>query len=94
MELQIVHFDPFGDGITALYKEGKLETWGDFYHDKIDDYIRGYIEGVKATGTEVSTINYYGATEDLEETMEPLEELGGYIIGIEIVTREGLSDGV
>ena len=36
----------FGEeGITALYDgDGKLVTSGDYYHDKIDEFIDGYLE--------------------------------------------------
>ena len=36
----------FGEeGITALYdSEGNLVTSGDYYHDKIDEFIEGYLE--------------------------------------------------
>jgi len=35
-----------GDGITALYIDGKLYAYGDYYHDKIDDFIRGFVDGL------------------------------------------------
>jgi hypothetical protein len=47
MQVTVVKFNPEGDGVTALYIDGKKHTHGDFYHDKIDDWIAGFIEGLK-----------------------------------------------
>jgi hypothetical protein len=33
--------------VTALYIDGKLHTSGDYYHDKIDDWINGFIAGLE-----------------------------------------------
>ncbi len=43
----IVDFSGGGDGITALYLDGVLHTYGDYYHNKIDDTIGGFLDGVK-----------------------------------------------
>ena len=42
-----------GDGYTTLWvdNEGVLE--GDHYHDKIDERIEGYLEGLKYCGRKV-----------------------------------------
>lgn len=46
MELVIVDFSGGGDGITALYIDGKLHFYGDYYHNKINEKIEGFIDGV------------------------------------------------
>lgn len=38
------------DGFHALYIDGKLIVYGDDYHNKIQDYIRGFIDGIEFTG--------------------------------------------
>ena len=43
----IVDFSGDGDGITALYLDGLLHTYGDYYHDKISEQISGFLDGVK-----------------------------------------------
>lgn len=42
-----------GDGITGFYIDGKFMFSGDYYHDKIDDYIQGYIDGMIQAGMTV-----------------------------------------
>jgi hypothetical protein len=39
----------FGDDepVYALYADGELIKYGDYYHDKIQDWIKGFIAGVK-----------------------------------------------
>ena len=39
MNVDIVYFNPSGDGVTAIYIDGKLYTHGDDYHDKINFWI-------------------------------------------------------
>lgn len=51
--ITIVDFSGGGDGITALYVNGNLESYGDYYHNKIDEWIDGFVEGVKFTGAYV-----------------------------------------
>jgi hypothetical protein len=46
MNIQIVKFNPQGDGSTAIYINGKLKKSGDYYHDKIDDWISGWLSGL------------------------------------------------
>lgn len=54
MKFTIVTFDPLGDAIPkALYIDGELYKYGDYYHDKIDEWIDGFIEGVKYTKAEI-----------------------------------------
>lgn len=41
----------FGDDrIKALYLDGKLQMQGDYYHDKIDETIVGFIDGAMWCG--------------------------------------------
>lgn len=47
MKIDIVKFNPEGDGVTAVYIDGKLHTHGDYYHDKIDNWVEGFIDGLK-----------------------------------------------
>lgn len=42
-----VDFTGGGDGVHACYVDGILEFYGDYYHDKIQDTIRGFIRGLK-----------------------------------------------
>lgn len=46
MKIDIVKINPEGDGVTALYINDALWTYGDYYHDKIDDWIQGFLEGL------------------------------------------------
>lgn len=48
--LTIVDFTGGGDGVTALYVNGDLQKYGDYYHDKIDNWIEGFEAGIKFTG--------------------------------------------
>jgi hypothetical protein len=47
MIIDIVYINPEGDGVTAVYIDGDLHTYGDYYHDKIDDWVRGFIDGLR-----------------------------------------------
>jgi len=47
MKTTVVDFSGGGDGITALYLDGKLHKYGDYYHDKIDENIDGFLDGVQ-----------------------------------------------
>jgi hypothetical protein len=38
----VVDFNMHGDGVTALYKDGKKIKEGDYYHDKIEEFINGF----------------------------------------------------
>lgn len=45
MKFTKLEIGPCGDGYTHLYLNHNLICQGDYYHDKIDDYIKGYIDG-------------------------------------------------
>lgn len=41
----ILRVNPYFDGYVHLYLDNSLICQGDYYHDKIEDYIKGYIDG-------------------------------------------------
>lgn len=45
-----VDFTGGGDGVYALYVEGKRIRYGDYYHDKIQNWIDGFKESLKFSG--------------------------------------------
>ena len=47
----IVHF-PEGEGVHAIYIDGVLEKYGDYYHDKIQNWIEGFLSGSRWAGIE------------------------------------------
>lgn len=47
MKLDIVHFDAYGDGVIAIYINDKLYTYGDEYHDRMSNWITGFLDGLK-----------------------------------------------
>ena len=51
LDVCVVDFKGGGDGIEAIYINGELHHYGDYYHDKISDWIKGFIEGLKYTVT-------------------------------------------
>lgn len=48
-----VDFTGGGDGVYALYIDGELYKYGDYYHDKIEIWIDSFYDGIKYTGTKV-----------------------------------------
>ena len=44
---KIIKINTDGDGMTGLYKNGILVTYGDYYHNKIDDWIEGYFSALR-----------------------------------------------
>lgn len=42
-----VDFTGGNDGVYACYIDGILEFYGDYYHDKIEDKIKGFILGLE-----------------------------------------------
>jgi hypothetical protein len=71
MKFTKLEIGPCGDGYIHLYLDSKLLCQGDYYHDKIEDYIKGYIDGftylyniseigqVGKTKIEVEYLNFY-----------------------------------
>jgi hypothetical protein len=52
-ELTTVDFTNGGDGVHALYINGQMFKYGDDYHDKIEIWIKAFIEGIKWSGVDV-----------------------------------------
>jgi len=48
-----VDFTGGGDGVYALYIDGKLHKYGDYYHDKISEWIEAFTEGAKWAGLDI-----------------------------------------
>lgn len=49
---------PEGEGVTAIYIDDVLFKYGDYYHDKTDEWILGFIEGVKWAGISLEERKY------------------------------------
>lgn len=49
-DIDWVKISPETDGVDGLYIDCKLVTQGDYYHDKISDYIAGFLAGLKYSG--------------------------------------------
>lgn len=47
MKIKVVKMNPGGDSVTALYVDDRLRVQGDQYHDKISDWIKGFLAGLK-----------------------------------------------
>lgn len=47
MSYRIINYNPEGDGITVLYLDEVLVVSGDYYHDKIDNYLNGYFDALE-----------------------------------------------
>jgi hypothetical protein len=78
-----VDFKGGGDGVDALYINGMLHKYGDYYHDKIGEWIEGFLGGIKYAG-----INYTFKTIQCKpELVEEVSENGG-------VPPKSLSDAV
>lgn len=86
INLTTVNFCGNGDGITAIYIDGDLFKYGDYYHDKIDEYITGFVDGLKyINGEDVINLNFiklhdnhplvYSTWELAEEPPKKLENI-------------------
>lgn len=49
-----VDFTGGGDGVHALYIDGDLFKYGDYYHNKINDFIKAFTEGAIWAGKNIS----------------------------------------
>ena len=67
----IAHLNWEGDGITALYHDDQLIMEGDYYHDKIDDRIEGFFEGLHFAGVEYTRDDVYVGGEDFDDCSAP-----------------------
>lgn len=68
----VVDFTGGGDGVHALYINGKLHKYGDYYHDKIEVWIESFIEGVEWTGFVIDVDRIECTNEDLIEKIKHL----------------------
>lgn len=50
MKFTIVTFTGDEETVQALYIDGELHEYGDWYHNKIDVKISSFIDGVRYTG--------------------------------------------
>lgn len=77
IQYTVAHLNWEGDGITALYKQDDLVVEGDYYHDKIDQYIDGYFAGLEDAGVVYSRNDIYVSGDVFEECNAPagLDEL-------------------
>jgi hypothetical protein len=64
-----------GDGVYALYIDDKLVIYGDYYHNKINEYIDGFLAGLKY-GKVKSTFKKI-RLEDDNEWIKEVSEDGG-----------------
>lgn len=44
--------NPYFGEEKCLMEDGKVIVQGDYYHDKIKDYIKGFLRGLKYAGVE------------------------------------------
>lgn len=66
MKVTIIEICPDGDGYTMLWVDNVCRMEGDYYHDKIDDRIEGFLEGLKIAGknVEVRTLSFFYDDDD------------------------------
>lgn len=55
MIITYVSFNPDGDGVDAVYIDGKLHRYGDYYHDKFRDWYDGFLDGLRIANIVFST---------------------------------------
>lgn len=73
----VAHLNWEGDGITALYEGDALLMEGDYYHDKIDDKIEGFFQGLDHQGADYGRQDIYVSGDDFDDCNAPsgLDEL-------------------
>jgi len=69
-----VDFTEGGDGVYALYIDGVLFKYGDYYHDKIETWIESFIEGVKWAGHRIESNKIECKNHDINSDVS---EMGG-----------------
>ena len=62
----IVTFE-LGEYVKALYIDGVLEFYGDYYHNKISEKISAFIEGVERAGVSVNVRKISCIDEEINE---------------------------
>lgn len=70
MKITIVKINPEGDGVTAMYINGEQFTSGDYYHNKIDTWIQGFLEGLDYATAEYTLEKLYVTDETSSEVMK------------------------
>ncbi len=70
-----VDFTGGSDGVYALYIDGKLFKYGDYYHDKIEIWIKSFIEGVKWTGALVEEENITCTDKEMIEDISEIANI-------------------
>ena len=69
-----VDFTGGGDGVYALYIDGNLFKYGDYYHNKINEWIEAFTEGARWSGASIE----YSTLKCTDESMiEEISELAG-----------------
>lgn len=76
-KIDIVYFNPEGDGVTAIYIDGELYKWGDYYHDKIDDWCRGFLDALIFADINFTSTTTNISYEDNHDLVEDIVESGG-----------------
>jgi hypothetical protein len=75
LKLDVVFFGDATGETSALYIDGELELQGDAYHDKIDQYINGYMDGLEYAGMNIDVKRHsLDLDEDFEEVPNTLDE--------------------
>lgn len=74
-EFAEVDFTGGGDGVYALYIDGKLYKYGDYYHDKIEVWIEAFIEGIEWTGANFTHTKIKCENKDLIENISHLGDI-------------------
>jgi hypothetical protein len=67
----VAHLGWEGDGITALYNGDALIMEGDYYHDKIDDRIEGFFEGLDHQKVNYVRNDVYVSADDFDDCEAP-----------------------
>ena len=91
MSYRIINYNPDGDGITVLYLDGELVTFGDYYHDKIDNYLEGYFDALELDQPNHESIKYsddYNMNLTADYAFDTIEELEQWIEATEGVSLD------
>jgi len=68
-----VDFTGGGDGVYAIYINYELYQYGDYYHDKFEDWARGFIDGLKWSGRNIEYEEVYCENDSI---IEEVSEMG------------------
>ena len=67
----IAHIAWEGDGITALYEGDDLIVYGDYYHNKINEYIDGFFFALGCYDIKYNKEDIYISEDDFDVTYGP-----------------------